>query len=522
MTDRAGNVTTIEQQGSYSSTKRHLRGSSLLFIGRLFSLIANFGVQILTVRYLSKSDYGALAYALAIVSMGISVSILGLHRAVPRFVPIYQEREDHNSAFGTIVLAIGTILGIGLSLVALVFGLQGFLTGRVVNDPLSIALLLIVIGLVPMGALGNLFEDMLAIFASPRSIFFLRYVLGPCIKLIAILIVILAHGNAHMLAYAQLIGGLAGLVIYIAILHRVMKKRGLFERLNLKTIRMPVREIFSFSIPLLSHDAFLIIKATVAVMLLEYFRGTTDVAEFRAVVPIAGLCLVVLQSLKSLYTPIASRLFARKETDGINDLYWQSAIWITLITFPVFAVCLFLSEQVTVLLFGTRYSEAAILLAILSIGTFFNAALGLNAYTLQVFAKVRFITWMNIVAAITALTLYLWLIPLYGALGAAIATTGAVVVHNLLIHSGLLLGTGVDVFNLRYLKVYGTVLISILGLLLVNTIYTPPTFITIVLLTLVSLLLFIVNRNVLSIGSTFPEISRVPVLRRLLGVQSNI
>ncbi|MDH3691665.1 MAG: polysaccharide biosynthesis C-terminal domain-containing protein, partial [Gammaproteobacteria bacterium] len=215
-------------------------------------------------------------------------------------------------------------------------------------------------------------------------------------------------------------------------------------------------------------------------------------------------------------------LFARKETDGINDLYWQSAIWITLITFPVFAVCLFLSEQVTVLLFGTRYSEAAILLAILSIGTFFNAALGLNAYTLQVFAKVRFITWMNIVAAITALTLYLWLIPLYGALGAAIATTGAVVVHNLLIHSGLLLGTGVDVFNLRYLKVYGTVLISILGLLLVNTIYTPPTFITIVLLTLVSLLLFIVNRNVLSIGSTFPEISRVPVLRRLLGVQSNI
>lgn len=522
MTDRVDDDTTSEQRGSsYRSTKRHLRGSSLLFIGRLLSLVANFGVQILTVRYLSKSDYGALAYALAVVSMGISVAILGLHRAVPRFVPIYQEDDDHNSAFGTIVLAIGTVLGIGLSLVALIFGLQGFLTERVANDPLSIALLLIVIGMAPMGALTNLFRDMLAIFANPRSIFFCRHVLGPCIKLAAILIVILAHGNVQMLAYCLLIGGFAALIIHIAVLYRVMNNRGIFHRYHFKTIRIPLREIFRFSIPLLSHDAFLIIKTTVAVMLLEYFRGTTDVAEFRAVAPIAGLCLVVLQSLKSLYTPIASRLFARNETDGINDLYWQSAIWITLITFPVFAVCFFLSEQVTVLLFGSRYSEAAILLAILSIGTFFNAVLGLNTYTLQVFAKVRFITWMNVIAAITALILNLWLIPLYGALGAAIATSGAVIAHNLLIHAGLLLGTGVDVFNLRYLKVYGTVLISILGLFLVNTVYTPTTFIAIVLLASVSLILFVVNRNALSIGSTFPEILRVPILGRLLGVHSN-
>jgi len=47
-----------------------IRGSSLLFCGRLIGLALNLAVQVLAVRYLSKRDYGAFAYALAVVAMG--------------------------------------------------------------------------------------------------------------------------------------------------------------------------------------------------------------------------------------------------------------------------------------------------------------------------------------------------------------------------------------------------------------------------------------------------------------------
>src|SRR5919198_1404902 len=45
------------------ATDQHLRGSVLLLFGRVVALGLNFLIQILIVRYLSKSDYGAFAYA---------------------------------------------------------------------------------------------------------------------------------------------------------------------------------------------------------------------------------------------------------------------------------------------------------------------------------------------------------------------------------------------------------------------------------------------------------------------------
>ena len=97
--------------GKPEATKGYLRGSGLLLIGRFISLLTNFGVQVLSIRYLAKAQYGALAYALATVSTGTSVSLLGLPRAVNRFVPIFQEKRDYRSMFGTIFLATGTVLG---------------------------------------------------------------------------------------------------------------------------------------------------------------------------------------------------------------------------------------------------------------------------------------------------------------------------------------------------------------------------------------------------------------------------
>src|SRR5438445_8609821 len=50
--------------------RRHVRGSSLLLAGRALQLASNLAVQLLIVRYLSKTGYGEFAYALAIVTLG--------------------------------------------------------------------------------------------------------------------------------------------------------------------------------------------------------------------------------------------------------------------------------------------------------------------------------------------------------------------------------------------------------------------------------------------------------------------
>ena len=515
--NRAGVGSSIPSE---ATTARYLRGSSLLFAGRMFALVTNFAVQAVTVRYLAKSDYGAFAYAMAVASMGASVAIFGLNRGVNRFVPIHHEKREYRSMFGTMLLAIALVAGLGLAVVVLVIGAQGFLTRSVSTDPIAVGLLLIMIGLAPLHALDKLFEGMVATFARPRALCLRRFVIGPGLKLTAVLFVLLVQGSVQLLAWCYLLAGLLGVGIYVLVLYRALRESGLLAQLRRGRPVLGVRRLLGFSVPLLSSDIFLTLNGTMAVMILEHFRGTVEVANLRAIVPVVGLCAVVLQSFKMLFTPLAARLFARGDRAGLNDIYWRSTIWITIVTFPAFGICFFLAEPVTVLLFGQRYAGSGVLLAILACGVYFNATVGLNMYVLQVHARIRVITLINVIAILLALGLDLWLIPAQGAIGATLAITTTVIAHNLMVHAGLSLGTGVDLFQPRFLKVYATIGAGFAGLFVIQIVSGSSVAVMVVATGIVSASLVWINRSALVIGDTFPQLARLPLLRRALGGNS--
>lgn len=498
------------------STKKHIRGSSLLLIGRGISLAANFAVQVLTVRYLTKGDYGAFAYALSLVSLGSSVAVFGLDKTITRFVPIYQEEGDYDKLFGSMIMMVGTILSIGLALMLLVFGLQGILAERFINDQQAVALLIILIALSPVQALDSLLVGMFAIFASPKAIFFRRYVLAPGLKLSAVILLILSQQGVRFLSFGYLLAGIIGITLYTVILIQHMRGQGVFERFNLRSIKMPFREIFGFSVPLLSSDLVFLMRSSLVVVMLEYFNSTIDVATYRAVVPVARLNQVVLQSFTFLFMPLASRLYARKDKDGINHLYWQTAIWIAVITFPIFAVSFGLAEPLTVLLFGERYAQSAVVLALLALGYYFNAALGFNALTLRVYGKVRYIVAIDIFTLVASVAISLILIPRFGAFGGAIGTCATLILHNILNHLGLLFGTGIKLFQWEFLKVYAVILSGALGIILFQWMLDPSIYIGVLLSAIVSLLVIGINRKSLDVENTFPEILRFPLVKKLL------
>ena len=509
---------------SDAMTRRHIRGSSILLAGRLLALFTNLLVQVLMVRYLAKADFGAFAYALAVVSMASSVNLLGLQRAVGRFVPIFHERREYGAMLGTILVAGGAIIGLGLALIVLAFGLQGWLTTSVVSNPLAVGLLITLIALAPIEALDGMFQSVVAALASPRAIFFRRHVVGPGLRLAAVLLVILVQGSVQLLATCYLFAGIAGVLIYVLLIHRVLSQEGLLPLSRHGRLRLPARELFRFSLPLMSTDLVLILKMPMAVIILESFHGSVSVADFRAVVPVAGLNLIVLQSLKFLFMPTASRLYTRKNATALNELYWQSAIWIALLSFPVFAVTFFLAEPMAVLLFGSRYaasegSLAPAILSILAVGNYVNAAMGLNTHTLQVYGRVRYIVGVNTLSMGAGLLLNLLLIPSYGAMGAAYATTASLILQNILNHTGLLWRTDVELSLRRGWRVYSSILIVVVALLLVEWLLEPsvPFMVGIVIVSALVLLRW--NGRSLDLESTFPEVARVPILRTILNAE---
>ncbi len=301
-----------------SATQRQIRGSSLLLSGRFISLGINFLVQVLIARHLSQAEFGAFAYALSLVTLGEMLVTVGLDRGVSRFLAIYDEEHDYDRMFGTLVMVTGTVVSLGLVLILLVVGLQGLIGDTMVSDPVAVGILVILIVLSPIQALDNLFGNLLAVFASARSIFLRKYVIAPLLRLAVVVLLILGNYGVGFLAAGYVLTGALGLLIYGGILWRVLGDRGIRSQFHRGTMRIPARAIFAFTLPLLTTDLVYIAMNTTDAIFLGHFWGTEEVAAFRVIQPLAGLNTVVFASFTMLYMPMASRLFARGDRDGVG------------------------------------------------------------------------------------------------------------------------------------------------------------------------------------------------------------
>lgn len=496
---------------------RHVRSSVLLLCGRFIALTTNFGVQVITIRYLTKLDYGIFAFAMALVEMTSMLAALGMDRAISRFVPLYHEKQEYSKLSGAILLAIGSVCGIGLSIVAASFGLQGVIARTLELSPTSLIVLLTLILLTPVGALDWLLFSMFTAFASSRSILVRRYVIGPALKLMAVCAVVLAQGDVRWLATAHVVAGVIGLLMYSVMLVFVLRRQGLFRRFTLRGLHFPMGEILGYGIPVLGGDVAILIRAFLIVVCLEVYHSAASVAEFRAVLPIARLNAIVLTSFSFLFTPIASRLFARDDHRHLNEMYWRSTIWIMVLTFPVLATCLAMPRPITILFFGEQYAAAGTILAVLAVGYYTQASLGFTDRTLQVLGKVNIIVAIDALLTLLSVALILLVIPTYSARGGAVCLTAIMVTRGLCNQAALGLTSNVRAFDVIFAKIAGCVAVAAAALVTVRWFWAPPIYAMASLVVFATLLILRINWNQLQFDGVFPELRRFRFIQRRLG-----
>jgi O-antigen/teichoic acid export membrane protein len=257
-------------------------------------------------------------------------------------------------------------------------------------------------------------------------------------------------------------------------------------------------------------------RSQLIIVILELFHGTTAVAEFRVVQPAVRLNSLVYASFEFMYLPIVARLFAKNDGQGISEAYWRTAAWISIATFPVFLVTFSLAQPVVLLLYGQEYASSGTIMSILALGMYVNAVMGFNKDTLRVYHRLRYLFFVDAAIMVITLALSMLAIPEYGALGAAVVFTTALIINNILFHIGLSRLTPVKLFDWSYLRIYVMVVIGATALSVVQAVWSPPLPVGLVLAAALSLLLLRLNASSLQIGETFPELLKVPALGRLL------
>jgi O-antigen/teichoic acid export membrane protein len=300
------------------------------------------------------------------------------------------------------------------------------------------------------------------------------------------------------------------------VLLRVLRERGLLEHMRPRRVRLPFRAVFSFSTPLITGELLQLSLVVGGVLVLAHFQPASEVASYRAVFNPSRLNTAVLGAFVPLFLPMAARLFERRDIEGLRRAYWHTGAFVAVLTFPIFALTGPLAPDLTVVLFGARYEDSALILALLSIGYYFNTALGFNAYTLQICERIRFLVGVNVFIAALNIGLSLLLVPKYGAVAVAVANLVALVFQNVINQLALRRSIRTGFIDRSCLRCYLAILVCGAALWIFQWTLRPGLIVGLIAATAASLLVLVMSRSAIELEESFPELRRVPVLRWLL------
>ena len=498
-------------EGAPFTDVTHLRGSGILLGGRVFAILSSGLVLVLLVRHLTRADFGRFAIALALAEVVHRLVSAGHGQCSSRFLALYDERKDRRRFSGTLLLISGAIIvaSSGIMALGLVFRRD---LGSVLahGDSLAMTLALILVFYGASQALDDLLGNAFAVCSRPAAIFWRRYIIGPLIRLIVVIGVLVMSGGVIGLATGFLVTGVAGTVFYAWLLIIAMRQRGLLANLKWRSIRLPVHDLVRFSIPLMSAEVYNLALNSAGIVLLGAVAGPGEVAGLRAVLPLAVLNLMIIYTFTTMYSPLASRLASKGDSLQANDTYWRTGAWLVVLSFPVLALTVPLARPVTVGLLGHQYASSASVLAVLSVGYFANAAFGLNVATLIAFGRVRYLLWVNLGCASISVLLFLALVPRFGSLGVATGSTATVLLQNALAQWGMHRHVGVAATNRSHAGALLSVALAAAALWALELLIRPNLLVSLLLTAVSTLILLALNRNRVHLGSSFPELRRIP------------
>jgi len=117
-----------------------------------------------------------------------------------------------------------------------------------------LSLLLILIVLTPVQALDDLLAGLFCGHGEATCDLLRKHLLTPSFRLVVVIALILGDAGVFFLTGGYFIAAAVGVAIYASMLVRTLRTQGLLDHFDRRTMRIPAREMLSFTIPLLTTN----------------------------------------------------------------------------------------------------------------------------------------------------------------------------------------------------------------------------------------------------------------------------
>ena len=405
-------------------TKEVAKGGGIAFIGSIFGKVAGFGLQVLLGRVLGSGAYGLYALGTSVTGIAQSFASLGLNLGVVRYGAMYYGERDDTRVKGTILSALGISLVSSVLVAILLFAFSSVVAQKFFQEP-SLTWVLRVFALalpfyVLMGITTAFAQSFRRIDYQQGLTIFNSLVYLGLVSLLFLLGFRLAGAVYGFLVSGVLSAGLGFYFLWKLFPEVVSNLKPTYNVTHLIRFFLPV---------FLSGFSYLFLNYTDRIML-GYFGKASNVGIYNAAATIASQMTIFLGAFVSIFSPTVSDLHNRGNHKELTSLFAITTKWVFLLTLPLFIILVIFSKSI-MLIFGREFVSGWIVLVILALAQLVNAGTGPVGMLLQMVGK-QDIDFINgIVLALLNIGLDVWLIPIYGMVGAAIATSLALILIHI-------------------------------------------------------------------------------------------
>lgn len=381
---------------------RHVARNFLALVsGEVVSRVIAFGVTVFIARILGAGGYGVVAFAIGVNLYFTKVADFAVEWVGAREITRHRDNIEP---------LVAAVMGTRLAFICLLTAASLLLVQLFMPDPDRNVLSLYLLTMIPLAAstkwvhLG--LED-----ARPIG---LARVLGETVGLVIVLTLMLRVVELWVPPVAQIASeSLVALFLFI-----VLKQRGYRPglSLDLKTA-MPV---FRAGFPLLVHMLLGLFIYNSDLIFLRMFRDSEAVGYYAAAYTLISLICNLGISYGMSLTPALTRLGPGSEAERAQ--YHTALAQVFAMTFPISVGGCLLAAPIIYLAFGGQYTDSVVALQILIWSIPLSICRNVPWAALIARHREDLLLRSVIIGALVNILLNVTLIPLYGMLGAAIAT----------------------------------------------------------------------------------------------------
>ncbi len=388
---------------------------------KVFAVLCRLLTAILLGRWLGPAGYGLYAIGVSVLRIGAIPAGVGQEGLLVRVVSLVGTGEPAYSRAREIGALWGSAMGIVVTCSTGVV-VAGLAAVSLSSEP-SPGVYIAAIAAIPLVSLSAAQQGLLRGLNHVVQAAIPRLVVAPAITLILILIVRSQNPQPMLGVICVGIGGLASCSCAAILVMRTGQVRS--PSIDRQTWKRLVRE----GAPFMVIAGLGVIARQIDILCLASIRGETETGLYSAASRLSALPIFTLGAINAVISPKLARLHENGQQDRLQRLVTK-AMWAISASTTLSTIGLLLFAPFVFSLFGAGFETSMPILVVLVAGAAINSLCGPCGTLMLMAGHQRVVTKTFTYTCLGNLAMNLLLVPIYGAIGAAIATGATQVAWN--------------------------------------------------------------------------------------------